>query len=122
VAIDAISAKMMGFDPMSLKYIYLADEAGLGNGRPENIEIVGENISNINLKFEVGDNFASRFGDLLWFGLLKFLQKLMFHTPIVYIFVFGSFFYHDYVWYRFFGKPISSKWMQTKWGKLFEGY
>ncbi len=32
VAIDAITAKMMGFDPMSLKFIRLAHEAGLGVG------------------------------------------------------------------------------------------
>ena len=35
VAIDAVSAKMMGFDPMSLDYIRLAHEAGLGRRRPE---------------------------------------------------------------------------------------
>ena len=78
VAIDAVAAKMMGFDPMDLKYIKLADEEGLGNGRHENIEIVGEDISHVNLKFHVGDNFASRIGDLLWFSPLKVLQKLFF--------------------------------------------
>jgi uncharacterized protein (DUF362 family) len=31
VAIDAVSAKMMGFDPMSLDYIRLAHEDGLGS-------------------------------------------------------------------------------------------
>ena len=34
VAIDAIAAKMMGFDPMSLKFIRLAHEMGLGCGDP----------------------------------------------------------------------------------------
>ena len=33
VAIDAVSAKMMGFDPMSLDYIRLAHEDGLGRRR-----------------------------------------------------------------------------------------
>ena len=33
VAIDAVSAKMMGFDPMSIDYIRLAHEDGLGIGR-----------------------------------------------------------------------------------------
>ena len=41
VAIDAVAAKMMGFDPMSIKYINLAHETGLGIGKPEEIEIVG---------------------------------------------------------------------------------
>ncbi len=35
VAIDAVSAKMMGFDPMSLDYIRLAHEDGLGVGDPQ---------------------------------------------------------------------------------------
>ncbi len=42
VAIDAVAAKMMGFDPMTIKYIALAHEAGLGIGRPDEIEIVGD--------------------------------------------------------------------------------
>src|ERR1044071_5221272 len=39
VAIDAVSAKMMGFDPMSLPYLKIADEAGLGNARRESIDV-----------------------------------------------------------------------------------
>ena len=42
VAIDAVAAKMMGFDPMSLEYIRLAHEDGLGVGDPRDIEIVGD--------------------------------------------------------------------------------
>ncbi len=53
VAIDAVAAKMMGFNPMDLKYIRLADEEGLGNGRPENIELVGDDVSGVNLQFHV---------------------------------------------------------------------
>lgn len=122
VAIDAVAAKMMGFNPMSIPYIYLADNEGLGNGRCENIEIIGEDVSSVNFHFSVGDNFASKVGDMMWFGPLKFLQRLMFHTPIVYIFVFGSFFYHDYIWYDLFGKSIVKKWMTSEWGELFQKY
>src|SRR5512140_1147469 len=42
VAIDAVSARMMGFDPLSLKYIALAHEDRLGVGDPREIEIVGD--------------------------------------------------------------------------------
>ncbi len=122
VAIDAISAKMMGFEPMSLRYVALADEAGLGNGRPENINVVGDDISQIDFAFKAGRNFASRFGNLLWFSPLSFLQRLMFRTPLVYVFIFGSFLYHDYIWYNVFGKRIVREWMRTEWGKLFEKY
>ena len=123
VAIDAVSAKMMGFDPMKIKYIALAHEAGLGIGDPRDIEIVGEDISNWNFKFTVGDNAVSRFGDLVWFGPLHFLQKLLFRTPLVYFFVFGSYFYHDHLWYPTIGQRRIEQYKKTsKWMRLFEQY
>src|SRR5437016_9307435 len=51
VAIDAVAAKMMGFDPMSLKFIRLAAEDGLGAGHLDDIEVVGEDISEVNWRF-----------------------------------------------------------------------
>src|SRR5215470_10610776 len=53
VAIDAVAAKIMGFDPMSIKYIRLAHEAGLGCGDPRDIEVVGEDVSSWNFRFSV---------------------------------------------------------------------
>ena len=42
VAIDAVAAQLMGFDPLSIKYIRLAHERGLGCGDPRKIDIVGD--------------------------------------------------------------------------------
>lgn len=124
VAIDAISAKLMGFNPMKdVKCIRLAHERGLGVGDPSEIEVVGEDISRVNFGFTVGDNFASRFGDLLWFGPLRSFQKVFFHTPLVYFFVFGSFFFHDFLWWPLKGKKIMDEIYRTnKWGRLFQQY
>jgi uncharacterized protein (DUF362 family) len=122
VAIDAVAAKMMGFDPMSLEFIRAATEEGLGTGRPEEIEIVGEDVSQVNFRFKVGDNMASRVGDLCWFGPLKRIQKLFFHTPLVNLFVFGSAFYHDFLWYPVLGRATVSRWKRTEWGRLFDSY
>lgn len=122
VALDAVASKIMGFDPMSIEYIRLAHERGLGVGRIDEIDVVGEDIRDMNFGFQVGDNAASRVGDLLWFGPLKRLQRLMFHTPLVYAFVAGSFVYHDYVWYPTQGKKRIDPWRATPWGRLFESY
>ncbi len=120
VAIDAIAAKIMGFDPMGIKYIRLAHEAGLGVGKIKEIEVLGEDISKINLNFSVGDNLASRVGDLFWSSPLKLLQKFLFHTPLVYTFIFGSAFYHDRCWWTLKGKQIYKNWLiNSQWGKLF---
>lgn len=124
VAIDAVAAKIMGFDPMSIQYIRMAHDAGLGCGDPRDIEIVGEeDAGSWNFHFSVGDNFASRIGDLIWFGPLKGVQKLFFRTPLVYLFVFGSFFYHDYAWYPTIGKRRIERYSrESKWMRLFEQY
>lgn len=123
VAIDAVAAKMMGFDPMSLEYINVAHYQGLGCGDVKDIEIVGYDISNESWGFKVGDNGASRVGDLMWFGPLKGLQKLFFHTPLVYAFIAGSEVYHDYYRWPLKDKRTFEKWKKNDdWGKLFEAY
>lgn len=123
VAIDTVAAKIMGFDPFKIDYIKLAHEDGLGVGRIEEIEVLGEDISDMDFRFSVGDNFASRFGDLLWFSPLKRLQWLFFRTPIVYLFVFGSHFYHDKVWWPLVGRRLMDAIeANTAWGKFFAHY
>jgi hypothetical protein len=114
---------MMGFDPMEIPYIRLAHDRGLGIGRIEEIKIVGEDIAEINFGFAVGDNMASRMGNLLWFGPLQRLQKLFFHTPLVYLFIYASFLYHDYLWWPFKGMRVQrDNALNTKWGRLFAQY
>jgi uncharacterized protein (DUF362 family) len=124
VAIDAVAASMMGFDPMSLKYIQMADEQGLGNGRRENIEVVGQpELADQRWGFSVGDNGASRVGDIMWFGPLKRFQKLFFHTPLVNVFVMGSEVYHDYYRWPLRDKKVFDDWRgETHWGRMFDRY
>lgn len=124
VAIDAVAAKLMGFDPLSdLRYVALAHEDGLGIGDVRDIEIIGDDISGENWHFSVGDNGASRVGDLLWFGPLKGLQRLFFHTPLVHFFVAGSEVYHDYYRWPIKDRRIFEVWKRdTGWGGLFRLY
>src|SRR5947208_885076 len=42
VAIDAMAAKIMGFDPLSIRYLAMCHERGLGVADPRDIEIVGD--------------------------------------------------------------------------------
>jgi uncharacterized protein (DUF362 family) len=123
VAIDAVAAKMMGFDPMSLEFIKVAHEDGLGIGDPRDIEIVGDDVSHESWGFQVGDNGASRVGDVMWFGPMKRFQKLFFHTPLVNVFIFGSEAYHDYYRWPLKDKKTFEDWKRdTTWGRLFEAY
>jgi hypothetical protein len=122
-AIDAVAAKMMGFDPMQLRFIRIAHESGLGKGRPEEIQILGDDVSQENWGFSVGNNAASRVGKFIWFGPLKSAQKLFFRTPLVYLFVFGSFFYHDFIYWPLKARPQMESFKKAgRWGRLFDQY
>lgn len=119
-AIDAVAAKMMGFDPMAIPYIRTAHEAGLGVGAMNDINVAGEDISNVNFRFQVGDNFASTIGDVMWFSAFKRFQKIFFHTALVNLFILGSFIYHDHIWWPIKGKKIQRELKyNTKWGRMF---
>ena len=123
VAIDAVAAKLMGFDPLSLKFIRLAHERGLGCGDPEKIEVVGMDISGVNFGFRGDeDTFASRGQKLIYWGPLKPFEKLLLRTPIVPWSFFASNVYYNYLWYPLVGRRRAKQALQTEWGRLFQDY
>jgi uncharacterized protein (DUF362 family) len=124
VAIDAVASRMMGFDPMAIKYIRLAHETGLGIGRPEEIEIVGDkDAAEENWGFRVGVSFHRFAGWFTWFGPTRFLQKLLTRPPILYFGNFYSFFYHDILHWPLKERKIYRKWLvESEWGRLFKKY
>jgi uncharacterized protein (DUF362 family) len=123
VAIDAVSAKLMGFDPLKLDFIRLAYEHGLGMGDPNEIEIVGEDISKVNFHFTGAQNtFASRGQKAIYWGPLKPLEKVLLRTVITPWSYAASILYHDVFWYNLIGKNRVRKALATKWGKLFLKY
>jgi len=124
VAIDAIAARIMGFDPLSLDYIRLADERGLGIGNPWEIEVVGdEEIADENWGFEVGETFASRGQKCIYHGCLKPFERLLLRTPIVPWSYLASRLYHDAWWFPRYGRPRAQEIINTtSWGELFKSY
>ncbi len=124
VAIDAVAARIMGFDPLRIDYIRLAHERGLGTGDPAQIDIVGDaDAARENWHFEVGHSFHLFLAWLSWYGPTRVLQRLIFHTPVVHIPIFVSEFNHDYVWWPLKGKRIYEQWLaQTPWGRMFQRY
>ena len=103
VAIDAVAAKLMGFDPMSIKYIRMAHDLGLGCGDPRDIEIVGDlDAAKENWQF-IGPfkkmTFASQMQHHIYWGPLKKPIEWSLKTvlaPWAYI---ASVIYHDSIWY-----------------------
>ena len=123
VAIDAVAAHMMGFDPMSLKFIRLAHERGLGCGDLSQIDVVGEDITGVNWGFSgVENTFASRGQKLIYWGPLKFLENFLLRSPIAAWAFFASNVYHNGYWLNTHGKGRINSALKTEWGKLFQSY
>jgi uncharacterized protein (DUF362 family) len=124
VAIDAVAARLMGFDPLSIPYLRLATEQGLGQADPSRIELVGDDVSNEAWGFRVTTSFHALLGRLAWFSPLKVLQNLIFHNPI------GehgtslvSEVYHDYYRWNLKERRVYQRWLaNTPWGRLFDEY
>ena len=122
VAIDAVSAKLQGFNPMDLKFIRLGHELGLGVGDPREIEIVGYDTSAEDWGFVQEDTFASKGQKLIYHGALKPFENVLLRSPIVPWSYFASNFYHNVYWYPFVGRPRVEAALDTKWGRLFSRY
>lgn len=123
VAIDAVAAKLMGFDPLTIDYIRLASEHGLGVGNVRDIELVGDDISGENWHFEVGQSFHKFLAWMAWWGPTKVLQKLVLRTPLVAIPTAISAMEHDWVHWPLKEKHVYEKWRaETTWGHLFSQY
>jgi len=125
VAIDAISAKLQGFDPIEIPFIRLAHERGLGIGDPAQIEIVGEDrewVMSQDWAFVQEDTFASRGQKMIYHGPLKPFEHLLLRTPLVPWSYVASRLYHDVYWYPFVGRQRVETALTTQWGKLFREY
>ena len=123
VAIDAVAAKMMGFEPMDLKFIRFAHEAGLGCGEIAEIDVVGEDIGEVNFHFQKGKNTFASFGQkLIYWGPLKPLEKLLLRTVLTPWSYAASVIFHDWIWHPLIGKRRTNKILKTSWGELFRRY
>jgi hypothetical protein len=123
VAIDAVSAKLQGFNPLGIRFIRKAHEMELGVGDPRQIEILGYDIAQEPpWNFVQEDTFASRGQKLIYHGPLKPFEKILLQSPLVPWSYFASNFYHNVYWYPFIGRKRVQAALQTKWGRLFQSY
>ncbi len=126
VAIDAVAAKLMGFDPLSIRFIRLAHDAGLGCGDPREIEIVGDQeAARENWHFDgpyKKMTFASRMQHKIYWGPLKAPVEWSLKTvlaPWAYV---ASVVYHDSFWYPLKAKAAMREALSSDWGKLFQNW
>ncbi len=122
VALDAVAAQMMGYDPMSIPYLRMAHERGLGVANLKDVEIVGEQVSKINFGFKTRKSLVIWGDQVIRNGFLQPLERLLLHSPLVVWAPFASNVYHDWLWYPTIGLTRVRRFSKTEWGKLFKEY
>jgi len=123
VAIDAMAAKIMGFDPLSIRYLAMCHERGLGVADPRDIEIVGDvDAAATNMGFTTSRSLVIWGDQLIRRGPLKPLKRLLLHSPLMVWAPFASNVYHDLLWYPTVGRARIRAFAGTGWGRLFDRY
>src|SRR5688572_16557951 len=122
LAIDAIAAKLMGFDPMSIPFIRMAHERGLGIGDPDQIEVVGDDVADENFGFKTRRSLVIWGDQMIRKGFLRPFERMLLHSPLMVWAPFASNVYHDMIWYPTVGQARIRNFMQTEWGQLFRRY
>jgi uncharacterized protein (DUF362 family) len=123
VAIDAIAAKIMGFDPLSIRYLAMCQERGLGVADPRDIEIVGDvDAAATTMGFKTSRSLVIWGDQLIRRGPLRPLKRLLLHSPLMVWAPFASNVYHDLLWYPTVGRARIRAFADTGWGRLFARY
>ncbi|MBN1656215.1 MAG: DUF362 domain-containing protein [Deltaproteobacteria bacterium] len=127
VAIDAVAAKLMGFNPLDIKFIRTAHDLGLGCGDPGEIEIVGDASAaeqNWNFIGPTKENltFAARMQHEIYWGRLKNVVEWSLKTWLAPWSYLASVTYHDLYWYPRNGNDKVFEVLQSDWGRLFHNW
>ena len=122
VAIDAIAARLMGYDPLGIPYLRMAHDRGLGVADPREIELVGDDVGDVNFHCRTSRSLVIWGDQLIRRGPLRPLKRLLLHSPLVVWAPFASNVYHDLLWYPTIGRARIRAFSRTGWGRLFGRY
>jgi len=123
VAIDAVAAKLMGFDPLSIKFIRMAHDLGLGCGDPRDVDIVGDPAAGAENWQFVGPfkkmTFAARMQHKIYWGPFKKPIEWSLKTVLAPWAYMASVVYHDSFWYPVLARKKMFNVLGSAWGRLF---
>lgn len=95
VALDSVSARIMGFDPRRIGHLRLLTERGVGSGF--DYEVVGEDIEGLDLRFAPAGHNAVSAVELARRSSL--LRRLVFETPVLRLMCWGAIGWYE-AWYH----------------------
>ena len=120
------AARLMGMDPLSIKFIRLAHERGLGCGDPRDIEIVGDQEAGAENWHFVGPfrkmTFAARMQHQIYWGPLRKPIEWSLKTVLAPWAYAASVVYHDSFWYPYNARRMMREVLDGPWGRLFRNW
>lgn len=122
VAIDAVAATIMGFDPLEIPYLRMCHDRGLGVADIRKISLVGDDWERVRFQFKSARSLVIWGDQMLRRGPLRFLESAALHSPLSGWAPLASNFYHDWLWYPLIGRSRIRTFLRTPWGRLFEKY
>jgi uncharacterized protein (DUF362 family) len=122
VAIDAVAARIMGFEPLAIPYLRMCHERGLGTADLREIRMAGDDWERVRFAFAAKRSLVIWGDQMLRRGPLRFLEKVALHSPLVVWAPFASNVYHDWFWYPTVGRARIRAYSRTRWGALYERY
>src|SRR6185436_18689008 len=107
---------IMGFDPLSIRYLAMCHERGLGIADPKDIEIVGDvEAADTNMGFKTSRSLVIWGDQLIRKGPLKPLKRLRLPSPLMVWAPSASNVYHDWLWYPTVGHSRIREFSATPW-------
>jgi uncharacterized protein (DUF362 family) len=105
VALDAVCARIMGFDPLKIKHLRLLSEDGIGS--VSDYEIAGEDIAGLSYGFRCASHNAVSMVELAFRKSLA--RRLVFETPVFDLMCFGANIYYLIWYYMGPGKKVAER-------------
>jgi uncharacterized protein (DUF362 family) len=106
VALDAVAARVMGFEPRDIDHLRLAAAHGLGVVDPEHIEVVGESVASVADAFRPSRHNAVSVVELLL--RRSAFRWAVFDTPLFHLCCWGARRYYD-IWDLAVGRRLRSE-------------
>lgn len=122
VAVDAVCAALMGIDPMTVPYLAMAHERGLGCADLAAIEVAGDGLDAPDRPFTTKKSLVITGDQLLRKGALRFLEGPALHSPLFFWAPLASNLYHDGLWYPLVGARHARHFRRSEWGRLHAVY
>lgn len=113
VALDSIAAKIMGISLTKANHIPLCEAHGAGISDYEKIEVLGKDITALNLKFKSEQRSLLTIMDL--FLRKPLLKKIFYHTPLFKLIILLAKLNYP-IWFFFIGNKLKKTILETKYG------